>query len=177
MAAPPPSPLDGNQVLQHSFCDATGELRVKGTFSAPPGGIEIILDHTEDSVRLGDGTDFFTSTTNGSSVGLDVNLINDEISIAEIGVASPVIVNVPVTIQGQQYTAVVPQAAKRFEIKTRNKSRINLAYISGDTSTNYISIKPGAVLGEDKLELSADLNLYFSAPNKVPDVVEVWYWS
>jgi hypothetical protein len=67
--------------------------------------------------------------------------------------------------------------AKRFEIKTRNKSRINLSYISGNTSTNYISIKPGAVLGEDKLELSADLNLYFSAPHKVPDVVEVWYWS
>lgn len=43
--------------------------------------IEVDLDHTEDSVRLGDGTDFFTSTTVGADVGLDVNLINASIEV------------------------------------------------------------------------------------------------
>jgi hypothetical protein len=35
------------------------------------------LTHVSDSIRLGDGTDLFTSTTIGSDIGLDVNVIND----------------------------------------------------------------------------------------------------
>lgn len=34
------------------------------------------LTHVTDSVRLGDGTSFFTSTTVGSDIGLDVNILN-----------------------------------------------------------------------------------------------------
>lgn len=44
-------------------------------------GIDVDLDHTEDSVRLGDGVDFFTSTTVGADIGLDVNLINASIAV------------------------------------------------------------------------------------------------
>ena len=43
--------------------------------------IEVDLDHTEDSVRLGNGTDFLTSTTVGGDIGLDVNLINASIAV------------------------------------------------------------------------------------------------
>ena len=43
--------------------------------------VEVDLSHTDDSVRLGDGTAFFTSTTNGGDVGLDVNLINTSIAV------------------------------------------------------------------------------------------------
>lgn len=39
------------------------------------------LAHTQDSVRLGDGTSFFTSTTVGPDTGLDVNLINASIAV------------------------------------------------------------------------------------------------
>ena len=73
----PPSALDGNQVLQHAFDDAQQCLRVcivDGT-SGPGGGIEVIIDHTEDSIRLGDGTSFFTSTADSGNLGLDVNVI------------------------------------------------------------------------------------------------------
>lgn len=43
--------------------------------------LEVDLDHTEDSVRLGDGTSFYTSTTVGADIGLDVNLINASIEV------------------------------------------------------------------------------------------------
>lgn len=39
------------------------------------GPQEVIISHTDDSIRLGDGTNFLTSTTVGSDVGLDVNII------------------------------------------------------------------------------------------------------
>lgn len=43
--------------------------------------IDVDLVHTEDSVRLGDGTNFLTSTTVGADIGLDVNLINASIVV------------------------------------------------------------------------------------------------
>lgn len=115
MAAPPPSPLDGNQVLQHAFDDANGRLRTDATLVAsdvtvdveltadndavriedPDTGahvkveadgsinvnvddIEIDISHTTDSIRLGDGTNYITSTpAPGSKNGLDVNVLNN----------------------------------------------------------------------------------------------------
>ena len=43
--------------------------------------VEVDLSHIDDSVRLGDGTDFFTSTTVGADIGLDVNIINASIAV------------------------------------------------------------------------------------------------
>lgn len=84
MAAPPPSPLDGNQVLQHAFIDATGELRVAATIYAQIGQVEVVIDHTEDSIRLGNGTSFLTSTTVSSDIGLDVYIINENLDIRDL---------------------------------------------------------------------------------------------
>jgi len=74
MAAPTPSKLDFQQVLQGSFDEATGSLRVDATVNI--GSITVDLSHTTDSVRLGDGTVFLTSTTVGPKTGLDVNVLN-----------------------------------------------------------------------------------------------------
>lgn len=43
--------------------------------------VEVDLDHADDSVRLGDGTTLTTVTTNGGKNGLDVNLINNDITV------------------------------------------------------------------------------------------------
>jgi hypothetical protein len=49
--------------------------------------VEVDLSHVDDSVRLGDGTNFLTSTTIGSDIGLDVNVINDP-ATANISIAN-----------------------------------------------------------------------------------------
>lgn len=43
--------------------------------------VEVDLDHTDDSVRLGDGTSFFTSTSENGDVALDVHLSNSSIAV------------------------------------------------------------------------------------------------
>lgn len=43
--------------------------------------VEVDLSHIDDSVRLGDGTNFFTSTTEGADIGLDVNIINPSLVV------------------------------------------------------------------------------------------------
>lgn len=37
----------------------------------------MVISHTDDSIRLGDGTSLITATTIGPKVGLDVNVINE----------------------------------------------------------------------------------------------------
>jgi predicted DNA-binding ribbon-helix-helix protein len=39
--------------------------------------ISLTISHTDDSIRLGDGTNLITSTAVGPKQGLDVNVIND----------------------------------------------------------------------------------------------------
>lgn len=75
MPPPPKTNLDGLQVLTHSFDQSTGEIRVKANISASAAPVEVIITHLDDSIRLGDGTNFITSTTVGPKVGVDVNLI------------------------------------------------------------------------------------------------------
>ena len=43
--------------------------------------VEVDLSHVDDSVRLGDGTDFFTSTSENGDVALDVHISNTSIAV------------------------------------------------------------------------------------------------
>jgi hypothetical protein len=51
MSAPPPSRLDGNQVLQGSFDETTGRLRTDAEATIVNADIDVALDATEDSVE------------------------------------------------------------------------------------------------------------------------------
>lgn len=43
--------------------------------------VEVDLSHVDDSVRLGDGTSFFTSTSENGDISLDVHLSNTSIAV------------------------------------------------------------------------------------------------
>lgn len=65
MPAPPASKLDANQILKHSFIDATGELRVSAT--ATIGTVDVILDAAGgDNVAISDGVDTMAVNPDGS---------------------------------------------------------------------------------------------------------------
>lgn len=70
---------DANQVLRSVFDVTKNTLRVSviDGSSGGGGGFEVIITHTDDSIRLGDGTNYFTSTTVGPKVGLDTAIINE----------------------------------------------------------------------------------------------------
>jgi hypothetical protein len=77
-------PYDYPQVLRSVFEVEDNCLRVKVVNGSSGGGgeLEVLITHTEDSIRLGDGTNFITSTTVGPKVGLDVNVINSSLPIS-----------------------------------------------------------------------------------------------
>ncbi len=61
--------LDAFQVLRSAYDPVDNRIRVDAVLSATIGAIDVNIDHTEDSVRLGNGASFFTSTTIASDIG------------------------------------------------------------------------------------------------------------
>jgi hypothetical protein len=71
--------LDAPQVLRSVYDDTKNTLRVSiiDGSTGGGGGFEVIISHTDDSIRLGDGTNYFTSTSLSGKVALDVNTVNN----------------------------------------------------------------------------------------------------
>lgn len=65
-ATPNPSKLDSSQILQHAFDDDTQTLRVNTEATIVGGAFEIAVDHSNDSVKIGDGINFAAVNDDGS---------------------------------------------------------------------------------------------------------------
>lgn len=83
----PYTQLDANQVLQQVFDETKDRLRVdtEATITAT-GQVEVAIDQSDDSIRIGDGINLVTATILGSTVALDVNIANDSLNIGADGV-------------------------------------------------------------------------------------------
>ena len=70
--------LDAFQVLRSVYELTNNTLRVSVIDGSTGSGtgFEVIISHINDSIRLGDGTNFITSTNLASKYGLDVHIIN-----------------------------------------------------------------------------------------------------
>lgn len=175
IGAPAPSPLDGNQVLQHAFIDATGELRVAATL-VPGGSSEVIISHVDDSIRLGDGTSLVTTTTIGPDVGLDVNIIGGSISVTVNGVSTPAITNISIPAAATEQSHVFPASTIKARVRVRGKGKLQYSYSVGTTGTTYMTLPKGAVLPLDDLDLSGTLTFYFQS-DTAGETLEITSWS
>lgn len=60
---PPPTKLDSSQVLQHAYDESTAALRVNtGATINVQGILEVAIDATTDSIKIGDGTEYVDVT-------------------------------------------------------------------------------------------------------------------
>lgn len=73
--------IDGQQVLRSVFDPDSNRLRTDATVSTSVGTVEVEIDQASDSIKLGDGTNLFTSTTVGADTGLDINVINSSLTV------------------------------------------------------------------------------------------------
>lgn len=77
MAAFPTSQLSQENVLRDVHDPVTQALRTNATATiVVPGGLEVDIQHTSDSIKIGDGVNLITSTNVGGKQGLDVNIIS-----------------------------------------------------------------------------------------------------
>jgi hypothetical protein len=73
----PTSNLSQENILRDVHDPATQSLRTTAQATiVVPGGLEVAISHTNDSIRLGDGVNLVTSTNVSGKQGLDVNIVN-----------------------------------------------------------------------------------------------------
>lgn len=172
--------LGGDNILRQVYDPPTESLKVTGVSFDFPGGIEVIIDHTNDSIRLGDGTNLITATTNASKVGLDVNLIGSSstipVSLAENGIGGvPSVDNVIAVISGTEYFYDIPIGATKLTIRSREKAKLQIAFQVGQTNTTFLTIPRGSSYTIDYIQTSVSQRLYFQS-NINNDVLEILYW-
>lgn len=170
--------LDPGQCIQQSFDPINDRIRVDAQVSVTLGLVEVIISHTNDSIRLGDGTSLVTATTVGPKVGIDVNLINTSpISVTTDGnVATPTITNVLIPFANSEQMHTFPAGTKKFLIRVRGDARLQFSYVVAGSSTSYITLPYGCFYEQDNLKLTGSMNLYFQC-SKASQVLEILSWA
>lgn len=113
--------LDFQQVIQNVYDEATNRLRTDSATVLDGGDLKVQMSHTEDSVRLGDGTSFLTSTTIGPKIGLDVNILNT--------------LNVEIDAADGDNIAIHDNEGDELEIETDGSINVNLQSFFSTTPT------------------------------------------
>ncbi len=90
------------------------------------------------------------------------------------GVTTPSIQNISLALAATEYTVTLPANTERFRIQVRGTSRLQIAYVSGQSGTNFISLYAGAYYEEAGLDV-VSLNLYVQS-SQGGETLEVLSW-
>lgn len=93
-----------------------------------------------------------------------------------IVISTPTIQNISIVLANTEYIVTIPAGTRKFELKVRDSVQMKLAYVVGQSGTNYITIKPGVRYYQEDLMLSSSLVIYVQLlkPNQT---LEVLAWS
>lgn len=92
------------------------------------------------------------------------------------GIKTPTIVNLPMPSAGSQYSLPIGEGVKRFYFKNRGIGKLQVSFVNGQTNTNFFTLAPGAVYGEEGLITDSTITIYFQSP-KDDQLVELITWE
>ena len=161
----PSTNLDGDQVLQHVYDEGTQTLRTNATATVLPGSFDVDIDAaTGDNIAISDGVNTAEVTSNSELKVHDENAVPPGV---------PTIANVSAPGAGNEYNYTYPADTKKIYIKAR-KGTLKIAYIAGQTSTNYILIPKGCSYSLDGVKTGVTVYLQSDTSS---DVIEVHTWK
>jgi len=119
--------------------------------------VEVDLSHVDDSIRLGDGTDLTTTTTIGSDVGLDVNVIGSP-ALSNIAILAGVDT---LAVAGVAEKVVAANLAGRKHLMIYNNDNRKM-WIggSGVDKDNGFPVSPGSYI---ELKAGASVDVYYDS--------------
>jgi hypothetical protein len=86
----------------------------------------------------------------------------------------PLVYNVEAEFAGTEYSQALTPNTKSFLIRCRGDAVLKIAFQSGETSTNYITISKGSTYKQENLTFTG--TLYFQS-SKAAQVIEILEWS
>ncbi len=85
------------------------------------------------------------------------------------------IYNLAMPIANTEYGQLLANHTKKLTIRSRLKSEIKLAFVSGNTATIYLTLAPCAVFSEENLDLEG-VTIYASS-NVAGNTLEILEWT
>ena len=129
---------------------------------------EVIISHTNDSIRIGDGSDLVGTTTKGGETGLNIFPV-DNINLPEI-------VNLSLPTANTEVSQAIPSDTKVFSVKIRGGLPLwRLSYTAGGTSTNYIEMNKGTVYKSPIADLGGQT--VYVRTDKASQTAEFEFWK
>lgn len=88
------------------------------------------------------------------------------------GAESPTVANVDMPSATTEYSYLLPDGTKQFLIRTRSGASFQVAYVSGQTGSNYLTISRGSFYSESELTTN-NLTVYFQSQeaNQTAEIV------
>jgi hypothetical protein len=123
--------------------------------------VEVDLSHIDDSVRLGDGTSFFTSTSENGDIALDVHISNTSVLVNDAALANTAIASgaTALSVANTAQDAVAsPLSARKYLFLYNNDSKKMYIGQSGVSAANGFPVSPGAYV---ELRAGAAIDLEF----------------
>jgi len=91
-------------------------------------------------------------------------------------VATPSLFNVSCPNAGVEYSQLLPNNTAQIQLKARNsQAKLQLAWISGTTSTTFLTLTPGSIYTLDSVKLT-NKTVYFNS-SKDNTIVEILTWA
>lgn len=85
------------------------------------------------------------------------------------------ITNLPLTLANTEYSIVLTDALKQLIIKCRSLARLQIAFISTESGTKFLTIPGGVSLSLQDLNLSSTtLYIQADAPASIVEIVEMY---
>lgn len=97
--------------------------------------------------------------------------INANVSLA----TTPLVINLIAILANTEYSYTFPTNTKKFSLRTRGNAKIQLAFVSSQSGTNFITIYPGNSYEEKELKL-VSVTAHFQL-NKAGETVEILSWT
>ena len=130
---------------------------------------EVIIDHTNDSIRLGDGTNLFTGTSKGGKIGLDTYPV-PYVDAFEI-------VNLSIPLAATEVSQAVPAGTRNFLVKIRGGNSVyRVAFGAGETATKYMEFGRGVHWTSPDFD-GASVSTIYLRTDKAAQVAEFMFFK
>jgi hypothetical protein len=110
--------------------------------------------------------DSFTTDGDGNTairvVG-DLEVTSDNPNVEDI-------INISLPSSSVEYVVTLPTETRRYTIYCRNDKKLSLAYNSGETDSNYLTIHPGETHDSGRVDYVNNTDIYLKAFNNGVEV-------
>lgn len=127
------SKLDFQQIIKYAYDSTKHRLRTDSIVTFEGGEQEVIISHLDDSIRLGDGTNFLTSTNIGADYGLDVNIIGG--SLGGSGGLTTGLTTTVITVTDSPTKLPASALSNRNSVSFRNWGKYDVYFGTSGVST------------------------------------------